>query len=128
MKKTLTVLLVLSILAGFIDMTAISYSQIGNTYQTRFGYTLPGYMDGLAAGWPNPCRNIMFLSGNTTPYTNTVTILFYRSGVLVGTKTISYQPWAEVYTDTSFEYDTAVFVNGDDVPDVVSIVWCWWYY
>ncbi len=128
-KILVTLLSIFVILAGMMDMPANTYTPTGNTSATRFGYELPGYMDGLVARWyTNPCTNLEFYAGNSDGGTNVLNVLFYRNGALIKNKAVTAAPWESVYIVTDFEFDTVVFLNGDNAKDVIQVAWCWWHY
>ena len=52
----ISILLVLSILLGSIDLIPQTLTPLGATYNTRFGWVMPAYMDGLAGVFAQDCK------------------------------------------------------------------------
>lgn len=128
MKKTLAVLLLIVILLGQIDLRPQVITPLGNTTNTRFGWLMPAYFDGLAAQFSTDCHDLYFFMGTGETYGNTLGIAFYRDGELLKTQTVVFQPWGDLFLSTPFEYDTVVFANTDNHPDSVRSIFCWMTY
>ena len=127
MKKLINILVVLAVFAGVIDMPA-TLTPYANSYASRNGYVMPGYMDYVVGVWEVPCKDLYVLTGTGSAYSNNISIVFYNGGDLVSTQTVSFSPWSEIVIFTSFEYDTVVFVNPDNATDSVLAAWGWWHY
>ena len=128
MKKTLTLLLVLTILLGSIDLIPQTLTPLGDTYNTRFGWVMPAYMDGLAGVFAQDCKDLFFMTGTGDPYSNSISVAFFNDGELLQTRTLTYNTWSDYTISTAFEYDTVVFLNPDNKPDAVMAIYCWLHY
>ncbi len=130
MKQTITVLLVLTILLGQISMSPRTLTPLGKTYNSRFGWTMPAYFDGLAATFDPAyhCRDLQFFTGWGETYDNNFAVAFFRDGQLIETRSLVFQPWEIYFFTTSFTYDQVVILNTDNKQDSAYAIYCWMRY
>ena len=129
MTKTIRVFLAILVISlGVIDMPADTITPHANSYASRNGYVMPGYMDYVVATWSIPCDDLMVVTGTGSQYSNNISIVFYEDNEQVGLSTVQFVPWSEINIFTNFTYDTVVFINPDNQTDSVIMPWCWWHY
>ena len=115
MTKTIRIFLAILIISlGVIDMPADTITPYANSYASRNGYVMPGYMDYVVATWSIPCDNLMVVTGTGSQYSNNISIVFYEDSEQVGLSTVQFVPWSEINISTNFTYDTVVFINPDN--------------
>ncbi len=111
--------LLLSVFLGQIDLAPQTLTPLGKTTDTRFGWYMPGYLDGLAVQFFTVCHDLKFATGSGEIYNNTIGLAFFRDKKLIKTRILNFERFSNYSISTSFDYDAVIFYNADNQPDAV---------